>query len=41
MNPRFRETRGVDAVGARDPTTRAEASRVIDLLLECPRKKGS
>ncbi len=41
MIQRLRETGDVDAVGVRDPTTRAEASRVIDALLECPRKKGS
>ena len=41
MIQRLRETRDVDAVGAHDPTTRAEASRVIEVLLECPRKKGS
>jgi len=40
MIHRLRETRDIDAVSARDPTTRAEASRVIDVLLECPRKEG-
>ena len=39
MIARLRETRDVDAaMGKREPATRAEASRVIDALLECPRK---
>ena len=40
MIQRLRETRDIDAVGVRDPATRAEASKVVDVLLECPRKKG-
>ena len=41
MIERLRETRDIDAVGVLDPKTRAEASKVIDVLLECPRKEGS